>query len=225
LPRSWRIRTAGERAERSGAERSGTERGARGFDEDEKYASHYKLTQILFFASNYTTRIFFDLSFFLILGVLLFDMVTGIILDTFGSLREEVAEREGILKDCTFISGLTREYIEELGEGLNFDKINKVDQELWNYFFFVMYIKDTPVQEMNGAEAYVHECLRERDTNWIPCHTCCAIEENGVVEGTEEMVKEEEENNWKKGIEESLGVIKNMLVGLMVTGAGRGVGD
>ena len=46
-----------------------------------------------------------------------------------------------------------------------------------------------------------------------------------AVEGTEEMVKEEEENNWKKGIEESLGVIKNMLVGLMVTGAGRGVGD
>ena len=71
--------------------------------------------------SNYTTRMLFDLSFFLILGILFFDMVTGIILDTFGALREEVAERKTILQSESFVSGLERKEIEEIGEGLNFD--------------------------------------------------------------------------------------------------------
>jgi hypothetical protein len=60
-------------------------------------------------SAGFRTRIIYDLSFFLILGVLLFDMVTGIILDTFGALREEVAERDEKMNNETFVSGLTRE--------------------------------------------------------------------------------------------------------------------
>lgn len=162
--------------------------------------------------TNYTSRVFFDLSFFLILGVLLFDMVTGIILDTFGSLREEVAEREGILKNCSFISGLTRDYLEEMGAGLNFDKINKVDQNIWNYFFFIMYIKDMEDCEMNGHEAFVKGCIKERDTSWIPSHTCCSIEDLGLKGGTDEMKAEEDMERWKEGIEEKLNTIKALLM-------------
>ena len=93
--------------------------------------------------SNYTTRMLFDLSFFLILGILLFDMVTGIILDTFGALREEVAERHSILANESFISGLERKEIDEIGEGLNFDSINEADQRIWDYIFYIIYIRDT----------------------------------------------------------------------------------
>ena len=44
--------------------------------------------------AGWFTRLFFDVSFFIILGVLLFDMVTGIIVDTFGELREETEKRK-----------------------------------------------------------------------------------------------------------------------------------
>lgn len=54
---------------------------------------------------HYFARILFDMAFFIILGVLLFDMVTGIIVDTFVSLREETVEREDTLKNEVFISG------------------------------------------------------------------------------------------------------------------------
>jgi hypothetical protein len=55
--------------------------------------------------SHYFSRLVFDMLFFIILGVLLFDMVTGIIVDTIVSLREETVEREDILKNEVFISG------------------------------------------------------------------------------------------------------------------------
>ena len=55
--------------------------------------------------AHYYYRMVFDMMFFIILGVLLFDMVTGIIVDTFVSLREETMEREQILNDEVFISG------------------------------------------------------------------------------------------------------------------------
>jgi hypothetical protein len=55
--------------------------------------------------SHYFARLAFDMLFFIVLGVLLFDMVTGIIVDTFVSLREETVEREDTLKNEVFISG------------------------------------------------------------------------------------------------------------------------
>ena len=130
---------------------------------------------------NYHVRMIFDLSFFLILGILLFDMVTGIILDTFGALREEVAEREAILKNESFVSGLERKEIEEAG-GLNFDSINDSDQDVWDYIFFVIHLKSKNVSEMTGCESYVHECLENQDTKWIPNRTCVALERLGLAD-------------------------------------------
>ncbi|GMH53038.1 hypothetical protein TrLO_g6616 [Triparma laevis f. longispina] len=139
--------------------------------------------------NNYTTRMLFDLSFFLILGILLFDMVTGIILDTFGSLREEVAERNSILASESFVSGLERKEIEEIGEGLNFDSINEADQSLWDYIFYVIYIRDKDASNMTGSESFVNRCLEEGDTSWIPNHTSLALE---TVQGGDGGEEEEE---------------------------------
>ena len=76
------------------------------------------------------------MTFFIILGVLLFDMVTGIILDTFGALREEVAEREEKMNNETFVSGLTRQSIEEIeGNSIDFETLNTGDQNQWNYLY------------------------------------------------------------------------------------------
>ena len=44
--------------------------------------------------------------FFITLGVLLFDMVTGIIVDTFVALREETSAREEVMSNEVFISGM-----------------------------------------------------------------------------------------------------------------------
>jgi hypothetical protein len=43
--------------------------------------------------SDYIARIFFDLSFFIVVGVVLFNVITGLMVDGFGALRDEANER------------------------------------------------------------------------------------------------------------------------------------
>jgi hypothetical protein len=132
-------------------------------------------------------RIIFDLTFFVILGVLLFDMVTGVILDTFAGLREEIAERQELTKNETFVSGLRRHFIEELeGNAVDFNVVNEEDQNKWNYLFYAIYLDAKEGDEMNGYESYVRECLDKGDSGWIPTKTSWIIENLGVGADNEE---------------------------------------
>lgn len=51
------------------------------------------ITEILSEGSITLSRVLYDLSFFVWIGVLLFNIVTGLMVDTFGALREEAAAR------------------------------------------------------------------------------------------------------------------------------------
>jgi hypothetical protein len=81
----------------------------------------------------YFGRIIYGLAFFIVIGVILFDIVTGIIIDTFGSMREEASARRETIKSQTFMAGIERSVIES--SKLNFDEINEVDQDKWNCEF------------------------------------------------------------------------------------------
>ncbi|OQS02173.1 Inositol 1,4,5trisphosphate receptor type 2 [Thraustotheca clavata] len=59
--------------------------------------------------SAYWLRIFFDLTFFVLVIVLLLNIIFGITIDTFGELRTEANEKEGLMKNQCFICGHSRE--------------------------------------------------------------------------------------------------------------------
>jgi len=46
--------------------------------------------------ADFLGRMFFDLSFFVIVGVLLFNVITGLMVDGFGALRDEANERADV---------------------------------------------------------------------------------------------------------------------------------
>ena len=136
-------------------------------------------------------RLIFDLSFFIILGVLLFDVVTGVILDTFGELREEVNDRADKMENETYISGITREKIEEMeGNSVDFTQVNESQQDKWNYLFFMIYLSLKPPEDMTGAETFVLNLMEEEDTTWLPLKTCWAMQNSGI-EAEEELSPEE----------------------------------
>merc|ERR1719387_641168 len=49
-------------------------------------------------------RVGFDLSFFVVITTVLMNVIFGIIIDTFGSLRDRTQEREVFFMNTTFIS-------------------------------------------------------------------------------------------------------------------------
>jgi hypothetical protein len=89
-------------------------------------------------ASDYQLRMVFDLVFFIFVGVILMSIITGLMLDTFGKLRQAAAARDDKLKNTCFVSGITRtEYDDMALQGVSsFDDLNKVDQNPWSYVYF-----------------------------------------------------------------------------------------
>ena len=107
-------------------------------------------------------------------------MVTGIVVDTFASLREETEARFETLQNECFISGITREQYDE--KGLDFEALKERDQNLWNYLYFVMYLRQKDPNEYNGVEQYVADCLENENTSWFPARTSAAMESAGAIE-------------------------------------------
>ena len=175
-------------------------------------------------AKAWRNRIIYDLTFFVILGVLLFDVVTGIILDTFGELREEVNVRKDKIENESFVSGLSRDQVEEMNlEGVDFRRINDRDQNVWSYVLFVIYVKSLNASDMNGVESYVRERIDEEDATWFPQKTCWAMENAAAAadaggggpprQGGEQLRSSEGGDNDKgEGIEEGAGDIKGVIL-------------
>jgi len=140
-------------------------------------------------STDYYGRILYMLAFFIILGVLLFNMVTGIILDEFGKLREATAERDDIIANESFISGITRNVYDEYN--LPFEQLKNKDQCMWNYVYFMLYLDQKEKAEFSGAENYVWQCLQADDPSWFPTRTSYALEQLNTRDKEEQTLEEQ----------------------------------
>lgn len=88
---------------------------------------------------GYMLRILFDISFFVWVGVLLFNIISGLMIDTFAGLREEAGERDDIRENVVFVSDIKRESYEDgcLPGMPKFEALNEELQDKWNYVFFI----------------------------------------------------------------------------------------
>jgi len=97
-----------------------------------------------------------DLLYFVIVLVLLLNIVFGIIIDTFGSLREEGNERQEYLKNSCFLSLRDREPFEE-------------KRSMWNYLYLMVYLlhhKDST--DYTGPETEIAKAMNGGDISWVP---------------------------------------------------------
>merc|ERR1719181_1572383 len=117
---------------------------------------------------TYADRVVFGLMFFFAVGVILFDIVTGIILDTFGSLREEKADQMEYHRTTSFIAGITDTDYEEIDPQLKFKQLNDEHQNVWNYVFFLAHLNAKSPADYNGAETMIARMYAAGDTSWMP---------------------------------------------------------
>ncbi|GMH59256.1 hypothetical protein TrRE_jg3548 [Triparma retinervis] len=119
---------------------------------------------------GYWSRLMFDLSFFIIVIVLLLNIIFGIILDTFSSLREAQNTKIELKSSQCFICGLGRDLFEDQkqlgGKGFAFHQTN--EHSVYDYVYFTIYLRSKHDTEFNGAETFVQECLDKDDISWIP---------------------------------------------------------
>ena len=117
--------------------------------------------------------------------IIILNIMTGIIIDTFGSLREEYNEYIADTETYCFICGNDRETLDkESSEREGFDYHVKEEHYQWNYLFYIGYIKDKEPTEYTGLESYVADLIEKEDIAWFPNHRAIMIkEEEGLDAG------------------------------------------
>ena len=111
-------------------------------------------------------RFFFDNLYNALLLIIMLNILSGIIIDTFGSLREELSTYTNDLTSFCFICGYDKETIEkESTNQISFNYHLKVlinyntqnEHYQWYYLFYIAYLKEKDPTEYTGIESYVAE--------------------------------------------------------------------
>ena len=111
-------------------------------------------------------RFFNDLLFFLLVNLILGNVFLGIIIDTFGELRNIQSENDNDRNNICFICQLSSDAC--LTRNIDFDKHVNTVHNIWNYVYFLAYLHLNNPNSFNRVENSVWEKLEKQDNSWIP---------------------------------------------------------
>lgn len=109
-----------------------------------------------------TARIAYDVCFFVVIIVLLLNIIFGIIIDTFGQLREESSEKQELMASFCFICGISKDVFDSRASngamggvgGLNFGGHIEKEHNMWDYMLFLLYLQEKNPNDYNGIERF-----------------------------------------------------------------------
>jgi hypothetical protein len=116
----------------------------------------------------------YDLLFFIIVLILLLNIIFGIIIDQFGSLRDQQAQNQLAKSSGCFICGIDRKQFANHGlklappitNGFRYHIDNQ--HNMWDYIYFLEHLNLKHNDELTGPESFVAGCFRMDNTEWIP---------------------------------------------------------
>ena len=111
-------------------------------------------------------RFIYDMTFFILIIMIMGNVTFGLIVDTFGSLRDDTYKYEEDRKNKCFICQLTRDRC--LLKDIDYEKHIKNEHNLWSYVDFLVYLHLYNPNDFNRIEGSVWDKLIERDYGWIP---------------------------------------------------------
>jgi hypothetical protein len=163
---------------------------------------------------DYVPRIIFDSAYFVWVGIVLMNVITGLMVDEFASLREEKETRSSTLESSCFVCGLERDVYEELGlsaGGRTFAEHLAQDHDIWSYVFFICYLMRKDTTEYNGIESYIRGQLDSSALEWVPSKNSFEIELQGASPA--------EGSTGNRGVAKRLKTTANLSKGLDVATA------
>ena len=116
-------------------------------------------------------RYIFDYSYFFILIVIIFSILTGIIIDKFSELRSRTDELETDNKTLCFICGQTDIELDNKNKDNGFTYHINNDHNKWDYVYFLSYIKtknDNNKADLPENERLIHSMYILKDNSWMP---------------------------------------------------------
>jgi len=132
-----------------------------------------------------TALVFYQLIFFVVVIIVLFNVVSGIIIDSFGALREQDAALHAEMEGKCFVCGLEIFTLET--KGINFKKHIDEDHFLWNYVNLIVTLRGKDKGDYTGWESFVMSEVANKPPAFMPSNTTVAL--------AKEIEQEEAANN------------------------------
>ena len=118
----------------------------------------------------------FNLSFYVIVIILLLSIIFGMIIDTFGEIRDENIKMRNNRRNICSVCGLERAEIEKYAD---FEQHRAIEHSKWTYVFYVAYLLDKQKNDKNSMteiENYVMNMYRTKNDDWIPVGRSLTLE-------------------------------------------------
>ncbi|CAJ0581879.1 unnamed protein product, partial [Mesorhabditis spiculigera] len=115
-------------------------------------------------------RMFYDISFFFFVIVILLAIMQGLIIDAFGELRDQQESATEKLESSCFICDIGKETFDRMPRG--FEIHTTKEHNFANYLFFLQHLVNKDETEYTGQETYVREKYDNRDWEFFPVGEC-----------------------------------------------------
>lgn len=133
-------------------------------------------------SAAYGLRVAYDMSYFIVFGIVILNTLIGLIVDSFGAKRHDEEERQYNLATTTFISGIDRKVIETVtamkGISNGFDYHETMKQPKWAYMAFIFHLQEKSPQDYTGPEMEISKMLRKQEVKWLPIGRSMMLEED-----------------------------------------------
>ena len=126
------------------------------------------LGQVMFDSTG--NRMILDVVIYFVIVVILRNIFFGIIINTFGELRNVKEEREEHVSNRCFICGIDRhEFDKRLTKEVCDFRTHRADtHNMWNYLYLIMRLWQQPHSQDTSLEMYVRQCIESNDVSWFP---------------------------------------------------------
>jgi hypothetical protein len=124
----------------------------------------------------------FDLAFFVVVVVGMLNLLLGIIVDTFSTIRARAKEVRTLMGDRCTVCGLARRDFERREAG-SWRHHYKREHNLWAYYAFLVHLGTKSPDEFTGLEDFVARCVAARSLAWLPRHQALAFSDSEAPAG------------------------------------------
>jgi len=132
--------------------------------------------------SNYFQRIVFDSAMFVWVGIVMVNLITALMINTFMSNRQGKQKRQDQLRNNCFVCGTIRSQYESFAlssSAPNFDAHLAEDHSIWTYVHYIAYLSRKDPNDDSGIETYVRAQLKSHFLEWVPTRSSYVLEAEG----------------------------------------------
>ena len=123
-------------------------------------------------ATDAITRTVYDTLFFVIVLVLLLNIIFGIIIDTFSSIRVSEQERRQEMSNQCLVCAIKKDVFDADASKRNlrrgFERHITEEHDVWGYLLFVDYLRRKDKDDYTGIESTIIAQMQNNDLTWVP---------------------------------------------------------